>query len=38
MSYGIGGFTIYLDKNMVTNVDLNQREALKWAFIGGLKS
>ncbi|KTC66556.1 hypothetical protein Lade_1214 [Legionella adelaidensis] len=38
MSYGIGGFTVYIDRKMVTPVDLNQREALKWAFIGGLKS
>lgn len=37
MSYGIGGFTVYVDRKMVTPVNLNQREALKWAFIGGLK-
>lgn len=37
MSYQIGGFTIHVPKERVSKIDLSPKEALKWAFIGGIK-
>jgi uncharacterized membrane protein len=36
MSYQIGGFTVYVAKSKIRKVEMNQKEALKWALIGGL--
>ncbi|GGI90028.1 DUF502 domain-containing protein [Legionella impletisoli] len=37
MSYQIGGFTVYVPEKCVTKVNLNSKQALKWALIGGIK-
>lgn len=37
MSYQIGGFTIYVPKSSVTPVDLNAKQALKWALLAGIE-
>ncbi|MCP0913215.1 DUF502 domain-containing protein [Legionella sp. 27cVA30] len=36
MSYQIGGYTVYVPKDAVTKVELSQKEAMKWAFMGGI--
>ena len=38
MSYQIGGFTLYVPKETIRQVDMDQKEALKWALIGGIET
>jgi len=37
MSYQIGGFTVYVPKDSIHRVEMSQKQALKWALIGGIK-